>query len=57
MKSELTPPLVGRAEEVRTLTAALERAAQRQGNASFLIGETGIGKTRLARGAGSLSGQ
>jgi predicted ATPase len=47
--SSSTPPLVGRADELRRLDDALGRVAAGQGCARFLIGEAGIGKTRLAR--------
>src|SRR5919202_1721885 len=43
------PPLVGRAEDLRRLDDALARAAAGRGCARFLVGEAGIGKTRLAR--------
>src|SRR5215210_8867368 len=47
--SPLTPPLVGRADELKRLDDALTRVAAGQGCARFLVGEAGIGKTRLAR--------
>ena len=43
------PPLVGRADELRRLDDAVARVAAGQGCARFLVGEAGIGKTRLAR--------
>jgi DNA-binding CsgD family transcriptional regulator len=45
------PPFVGRAEEVRRINAAVARVANGQGCAFFLMGQAGIGKTRLAREA------
>lgn len=40
-------PLVGRAEELRTLDAAIAAARHGRGGALLLVGEAGIGKTRL----------
>jgi DNA-binding CsgD family transcriptional regulator/tetratricopeptide (TPR) repeat protein len=45
------PALVGRSAEMDELVARLSRAAHVQGCAMFLVGEAGIGKTRLAREA------
>src|SRR2546429_2912023 len=45
------PPLVDRSAEMDRLAAQLSRAARRQGCAMFLVGEAGIGKTRLAHEA------
>ncbi len=45
------PPLVGRRAEMDRLAAQLSRAARGQGCAIFLVGEAGIGKTRLAHEA------
>jgi predicted ATPase/DNA-binding CsgD family transcriptional regulator len=45
------PPLIGRSAEMNQLTAQLDRAARGQGCALFLVGEAGIGKTRLAQEA------
>src|SRR5690242_3920710 len=42
------PPLVGRSAEMDRLAAGLERVARGQGGVMFLVGEAGIGKTRLA---------
>jgi DNA-binding CsgD family transcriptional regulator/tetratricopeptide (TPR) repeat protein len=42
------PSLIGRTEELATLRAALERTRQRHGGVVFLLGEAGIGKSRLA---------
>lgn len=43
-----SPVLVGRSEEISALRAAVARAEQRRGGAMFLVGEPGIGKSRLA---------
>ncbi|WP_112265577.1 ATP-binding protein [Lentzea terrae] len=43
-----SPVLVGRSEETSALRAALTRAEQHRGGAVFLVGEPGIGKSRLA---------
>lgn len=42
------PPLVGRMESMQRLEAALARALAGKGSLCVLIGEPGIGKTRLA---------
>jgi len=39
--------LVGRTDEIAQLTQALERARTRQGNAWLIMGENGVGKSRL----------
>src|SRR4051812_23685443 len=44
-------PLVGRAAELALLTKTTEEAAKGSGRAVFIIGEGGIGKTRLAAAA------
>jgi predicted ATPase/DNA-binding CsgD family transcriptional regulator len=49
------PPLVGRSAEMDQLVAQLSRAADGHGCAMFLVGEAGIGKTRLAREALALA--
>jgi DNA-binding SARP family transcriptional activator/energy-coupling factor transporter ATP-binding protein EcfA2 len=41
------PPLVGRQLELGTLREALERACTRQGHVVAIIGEAGVGKTRI----------
>ncbi|KJK50391.1 hypothetical protein UK23_10925 [Lentzea aerocolonigenes] len=43
-----SPVLVGRSAETSALRAAVARAEQRRGGAAFLVGEPGIGKSRLA---------
>lgn len=41
------PPLIGRNDELSLLSAALERARSGHGRTVFLVGEGGVGKTRL----------
>src|SRR5947208_6794107 len=64
--SELTAPLVGRAAAFRQLVASFQQARGGQPQVVLLVGEAGIGKTRLAsefvawaraQGAEVLSGQ
>jgi len=43
----LCPRVVGRDEELAWLRAGLDRAAEGRGGCSFLVGEAGIGKSRL----------
>ena len=40
-------PLVGRADEMRTLTGVLDALQSGAGRTVFVVGEAGIGKTRL----------
>lgn len=40
-------PLVGRRSEMDSLSAYLQRAQNRQGHVVFLVGEQGVGKTRI----------
>ena len=47
--------LVGREDELGVLSAALDRAADGAGGVVFLVGESGVGKSRLAREAVSLA--
>src|SRR5206468_2069952 len=42
------PPLVGRSGELAKLEAALMDAAAGSGRMAFVVGEMGVGKTRLA---------
>jgi DNA-binding CsgD family transcriptional regulator len=42
-------PFIGRDVEIAALIACLERSRARPGEAVFIVGEAGIGKTRLAR--------
>ena len=44
----LCPSVVGRAAELSWLSAALDGLADGRGGCVFLIGEPGIGKSRLA---------
>jgi DNA-binding CsgD family transcriptional regulator len=44
-----SPKFVGRAEELASLRAALERARDGEATAVFVAGESGVGKTRLLR--------
>lgn len=44
-------PLIGRAQELALIHEAFDRAEQGRGSVLFLMGEGGIGKTRLARAA------
>src|SRR2546430_17489862 len=41
------PPIIGRHDELEELERLLESARNRQGRAVFLVGEEGIGKSRL----------
>jgi DNA-binding CsgD family transcriptional regulator len=43
--------LLGREQEMAQLAAAMKRASQRDGQLTFLVGEAGVGKSRLAREA------
>jgi DNA-binding NarL/FixJ family response regulator len=45
----LAEVVVGRADELRVLRAGLERAAAGKGSAIVLVGEAGVGKSRLLR--------
>ena len=40
-------PLIGRRSEMDTLLAYLQRAQNRQGHVVFVVGEQGVGKTRI----------
>src|SRR5689334_3640006 len=44
----LPSPLVGRAGELQALTTVLAEADAGQGRTMFVVGESGVGKTRLA---------
>src|SRR5882757_2754321 len=47
--------IVGRDDELRALHAALDSARAGRGGAVFLVGESGIGKSRLASAAADLA--
>ena len=51
------PPLVGRAGELQALAAALNDADAKRGGALFVVGESGIGKTRLVTTLGEQAAQ
>ncbi len=51
----LCPRLIGRDDEWRTIQAALDAARNARGSGVFLIGEAGVGKSRLAREAERLA--
>src|SRR6476469_808014 len=42
-----SPPLVGRSDELSLLSAAIDRARSGRGRTVFVVGEGGVGKTRL----------
>ena len=48
---------VGREKELAELTVGLEDALAGQGRLAMLVGEPGIGKTRLAQELAVLAGQ
>ncbi|MDO8672692.1 MAG: AAA family ATPase [Dehalococcoidia bacterium] len=48
-RTGMASPFVGRESELRRLTAALTHALEGQGGTIFLVGQPGMGKTRLAR--------
>lgn len=49
-----TPAIIGRENELRLIQALLNAAQDGQGGAVFLVGEAGIGKSRLAAAAADL---
>src|SRR4051794_13331384 len=51
MRQLLCPVVVGRDEELAAIDSALTRAAAGQGGAVFLVGEAGVGKSRMVREA------
>jgi DNA-binding CsgD family transcriptional regulator len=56
MRQVLCPVLVGRDEEVQLLLDGLDRAAEGHGGAFFVVGEAGVGKSRLVREVSRLAG-
>jgi predicted ATPase len=56
MREVLCPILVGRDEELELLADALAAVSASHGGAVFVLGEPGIGKSRLAREAEALGG-
>jgi len=50
-------PVVGRADELATIRAAVDAVTRDRGAAVFVLGEPGIGKSRLATEAGRLAEQ
>jgi DNA-binding CsgD family transcriptional regulator len=55
MPSMLSPVLIGRDAELRTLVTALDAAGTGTGRAFFLTGDPGVGKSRLAAELASLA--
>jgi len=51
MRAPDQAPLIGRSAELALLSRTIDEAAQRSGRSVFLVGEGGIGKTRLATAA------
>ena len=54
--SALMLPLVGRCNEIAALSAALDAAARGRGSVHFVVGEGGIGKTRVVTAVGEVAG-
>jgi len=51
----LCPTVIGRGAELDALTGGLDRAANGTGGVTFLVGDAGVGKSRLAREATSVA--
>jgi hypothetical protein len=51
MRQMLCPRLIGRDEEWRTIESAVQAARSARGGSVFLVGEAGVGKSRMAREA------
>lgn len=47
--SVLCPVRVGRSDELSAVTALVNRAAEGRGGGAFVLGEPGVGKSRLVR--------
>src|ERR1700735_5119669 len=56
MESLLCPVLIERGDELKTLTTAVDEAAQGQGQTIFVTGDAGVGKSRLVREITELAG-
>ncbi|WP_433364571.1 ATP-binding protein [Actinoplanes sp. CA-142083] len=56
MRQVLCPVLVGREDEVQVLLDGLDRAAGGHGGAFVVLGEAGVGKSRLVREVSRLAG-
>src|SRR5579859_4080687 len=55
MRSMLCPTVIGRRAELRTLAGGLDQAAKGTGGVMFLVGDAGVGKSRLAREATAMA--
>ncbi|MGH7533981.1 MAG: ATP-binding protein, partial [Gemmatimonadales bacterium] len=55
MRQVLCPVLVARDDELTAITAAIRQAHEGRGGAVFVLGEPGLGKSRLAREAGAVA--
>ena len=55
MRQMLCPRLIGRSDERQTIQAAIEAARAARGSGLFVLGEAGVGKSRLAREAERLA--
>lgn len=51
----LCPVIVGRDDELTALAGAVEAAASGAGSVQFLVGEAGVGKSRLARACAEIA--
>ncbi len=57
VRQVLCPRLIGRDEELQIIESALHAAGQGRGATVFVLGEAGVGKSRLARAADWLAQQ